>query len=264
MDAVLRVIEDGLVGGDLQVIEELVREDYIQHNARAEDGRAGFIAFIEQSQSAGPMAAEIHRILADDDQVALHVSYGIDDPTTATDERAVAFDVFRLEGGQLAEHWDSLVPAVTAAESVSGRSNTDGPTTISNREDTEANRELAREFVDRVFTQGQYDLLGDYIADPYAQHNPQAGDGIDGLTDFVAAATAMGIAIGYTRTPLIVADGNFVLAGSEGYLGPVDARPFQVFYDLWRVEGGKLVEHWDIIPQMPPSLADIPHDNGFF
>jgi predicted SnoaL-like aldol condensation-catalyzing enzyme len=33
------------------------------------------------------------------------------------------------------------------------------------------------------------------------------------------------------------------------------------YYDLFRVAGGKIVEHWDIIAPIPPSL---PHDNGLF
>lgn len=67
----------------------------------------------------------------------------------------------------------------------------------------------------------------------------------------------------YTRTPLVVAQGDMVLVGSEGVFGPADDPPFAVFYDLFRVEDGRIVEHWDVIPPSPDPDA-LPHSNGFF
>jgi len=55
----------------------------------------------------------------------------------------------------------------------------------------------------------------------------------------------------------MVAEGNFVLAVSEGRFAGVHSA----FYDLFRVEAGKIVEHWDVISQIPPEMA---HSNGKF
>jgi predicted SnoaL-like aldol condensation-catalyzing enzyme len=257
VDVATRVIRDGLIGGDTDVVNQLVREDYIQHNVSAMDGRAGLLAFIGFLQTQPDNSVEIHRTLADDDYVALHSTYG----TGAN--RQVAFDVFRLVDGQLAEHWDALTPWVEASASLSGNSLVDGVDVVTERGETEANRMLVKEFVDVVFKQGLTDRLPEYIGDTYIQHNPGAENGLAGLQAFFASVTDQGLAVGFVDSPLVVADGNFVLVGSEGFFGPPDVKPLAVFYDLFRVEAGKLVEHWDIIPTLPP-LDQIPHQNGLF
>jgi len=54
----------------------------------------------------------------------------------------------------------------------------------------------------------------------------------------------------------VIGEGNFVLTMSEGTLGP-DAM---AFYDLFRLEDGLIVEHWDVIAPMPGP--DAPHNEG--
>jgi len=254
VDVATRVIEDGLVGGDEAVINELVRPDYIQHNATAQDGREGLLAFVEFIQSQGGTAVTIHRKLAHDDYVALHSTYG------TGEARQVAFDVFRLENGQLAEHWDALQNWVDPGGSVSGNTLVDGATTVTDRGRTAQNRELVTSMVRDVFVEGHYDQLPKYIGNTYIQHNPRVDNGLAGMQAFLTAVRAQGVQMAYTASPLVVADGNFVLVGSEGYL-PTKAN-YTVFYDLFRVDARKLVEHWDVIDAV--DLTTIPHDNGLF
>lgn len=52
----------------------------------------------------------------------------------------------------------------------------------------------------------------------------------------------------YTTTHQVLAEGNYVLAVSEGTYGGVPTA----YYDLWRVENGKIAEHWDVME----SIAD--------
>ena len=47
----------------------------------------------------------------------------------------------------------------------------------------------------------------------------------------------------YTTTHQVLAEGNYVLAVSEGTYGGVPTA----YYDLWRVENGKIAEHWDVM-----------------
>ncbi|MEM9490352.1 MAG: nuclear transport factor 2 family protein [Myxococcota bacterium] len=251
------VLQQGLVGGDVSVVEEYVLEDYIQHSTLAADGRAGLLQAID---ALAGISVEIHRTLVEGDLVATHNTYTVPDGS-----QMVAFDVFRLEDGRLAEHWDALQTLVPASETVSGRSMVDGPTTIDNSADTAANKQLVSGFVEDILTNGNFDVVTDYVStETYNQHNPLVADGLDGLNEFVASLAADGIGFGYTRTPLIVAQGDFVLTGSEGFFGPSDAAPFAVFYDLFRVENGKIVEHWDVIPNPAPDPDNLPHDNGLF
>jgi predicted SnoaL-like aldol condensation-catalyzing enzyme len=252
------VIREGLIGGNTDIINRYVREDYIQHNIQAMDGRAGLLAFISSLQTQPDNQVEIHRTLADDDYVALHSTYG------SGAARQVAFDIFRLVDGQLAEHWDALTPWVDSRASLNGNTLVDGMREVTDRDKTEENRDLVREFVDVVFKQGRIDRLPEYIGDSYVQHDPNAEDGLAGLRAFFASTEQSGLALGIEDSQLVVADGNFVFVGSEGFYGPRDERPYAVFYDLYRVEEHKLVEHWDIIPSLPEDLASIPHENGLF
>lgn len=240
---------------DTEAIEILVREDYIQHSALATDGRAGLL---EALPTLASLDIEVHRQLEDDDKVATHSTYTFPDGS-----QQVAFDVFRVQDGQLAEHWDAFQDLVPASETVSGNGMTDGATALGDG-DTETNRRLVVEFVDRVLTQGQFDALTEYVSsEGYTQHNPLVGNGVEGIGAFVQQLADQGLTFYYTDSPLVVAQADFVLVGSEGVFGPSEQPPYAIFYDLFRVEDGLIVEHWDVIPPSP-NPATLPHDNGYF
>jgi predicted SnoaL-like aldol condensation-catalyzing enzyme len=254
IDVATRVIEQGLVGGDVSVIEQLVRPDYIQHNATARDGREGLLELVATLAAQGGTSVKIHRKLAEGDFVAFHSTYG------EGDARFVAFDVFRLERRQIAEHWDALQRWVEPEESVSGNTLVDGTETVRDRHLTLANRELVTQMMREVFVEGRVERLADYVGSSYIQHNPLLDNGLASAQAFFAAVEAQGVALAYTASPLVVADGNFVLVGSEGYLG--SESDYTVFYDLFRVNGGKVAEHWDVIQGV--DLSMVPHSNGLF
>lgn len=251
IDIATRVIEQGLVGGDVSVIEQLVRSDFIQHSAQVRDGREGLLELVA---TQGGAAVRIHRKLANGNFVAFHSTYG------EGAARIVAFDVFRVQRGQLAEHWDALQRWVEPEATVSGNTLVDGTETVRDRHLTDANRELVTQMVREVFVEGRLERLADYIGSSYIQHNPRADNGLASAQAFFAAVQAQGVELAYTASPLVVADGNFVLVGSEGYLGRVS--DYTLFYDLFRVNGGKVVEHWDVIQGVDRSI--VPHDNGLF
>ena len=52
-----------------------------------------------------------------------------------------------------------------------------------------------------------------------------------------------GIQMIYTTVHQVLAQGNYVLAVSEGYFGGAPTS----YYDLWRIENGKIAEHWDVM-----------------
>lgn len=79
--------------------------------------------------------------------------------------------------------------------------------------------------------------------DTYIQHNTGIADGVSGLGEALAALAKQGIAMVYTTTHRVLAQGSFVLAVSEGTFGGAHTS----YYDLWRVENGKIAEHWDVM-----------------
>lgn len=248
-DLVLKAGTELFIERDPGAIDRWWAEDYRQHSAMAGDGREVLRGLV--GQLPPDFRFEPVRILADGDLVAVHAVYYGFGPAPM-----VAFDIFRIADGKLAEHWDALQPMVE--ETASGRSQTEGPTDVAAPEQTEASRAVVLGFVEVVLKGGQAERIGEFIsAEQYLQHNPSVQDGLDGLTAALKAWAEQGITVEYGTVHRSVAEGEFVLTQSEGSLG---GKP-TAFYDLFRVDGGKIVEHWDVVAEVPESL---PHGNGVF
>jgi predicted SnoaL-like aldol condensation-catalyzing enzyme len=248
-DVVLTAGKQLFTDRDPSAIDRWWAPDYRQHSALAPDGPEALRGLV--SQLPTDFRYENVRVLADGDFVALHGTYYGFGP-----DPMVAFDVFRVKNGKLAEHWDLLQPQV--ADTASGRSQIDGPTEVTEPDRTEANRALVLEFVRTVFQEGRAERITDFIStEQYDQHNPQVGDGLDGLATAVKAWAEQGVTMEYRTVHRSVAEGEFVLTQSEGSLG---GKP-TAFYDLFRVRDGKIVEHWDVVSEIP---AVLPHNNGMF
>jgi predicted SnoaL-like aldol condensation-catalyzing enzyme len=67
------------------------------------------------------------------------------------------------------------------------------------------------------------------------------------------------ISVTYDKVHKVLAEGNFVLAMSECYFKGVS----KAFYDLWRIERGKINEHWDTIETIPPK-EELKNNGGEF
>ncbi|WP_298854625.1 nuclear transport factor 2 family protein [uncultured Ruegeria sp.] len=238
---------------DPDAAQQLLAENYIQHNPAVPTGAAAILGFIPALQESG-LKTETHRVIAEGDLVVLHSTYHNAQAFGA--ETIVGFDVFRVEDGKVAEHWDNL--QVPGEPNPSGHTMTDGATEVSDPDKTADNKALVTDFVETVLKGGDASNITDFIsAETYIQHNPAIADGLDGLGSALAAMAENGITMVYTDTPIVVAEGNFVFTASEGTLGGAPTA----FFDLFRVEDGKIVEHWDTISEIPSEMA---HDNGKF
>ena len=252
-DIVLQAVTAMFVHFDPEAAKPLLAEDYIQHNPLIPSGRAAVLETIPLIEEAG-MQAEFHRVLAEDDLVVIHATYR--NVPLVDAEAMVAFDVFRVEDGLVVEHWDNFQPEPEVT--VSGRTMTDGATQITDLDRTAENKELVLGFVRDVLGGAAPEKVTDYM-DPaiYAQHNPMIGDGLDGLMKAIADFAAAGQVITKFEPQFAVAEGNFVFVASDAIMG---GDPW-AFFDLWRVEDGKIVEHWDVVAPIPAEMA---HDNGKF
>lgn len=223
---------------------------YIQHNLAVADGLQGFGALLQQLP---PNSAKVKTVRAfqDGDYVFAHTDYIFFGPK-------IGFDIFRFEDGRIVEHWDNLQE--TARANPSGHSMIDGPTEAGNLDKTEANKLLVRSFVEDILVNGRMEKLTGYFDGArYTQHNPQIGDGLSGLGKALEAMALQGITMKYDRIHKVLGEGNFVLAVSEGNF----AGQLSSFYDLFRVEHGKIVEHWDTV-EMIPARSEWKNNNGKF
>jgi predicted SnoaL-like aldol condensation-catalyzing enzyme len=224
---------------------------YIQHNLAVADGLARFGAVVA-ALPPGSAKVDTVRVFQDGDFVFAHTSYNFFGPK-------IGFDIFRFEGGKIVEHWDNLQETPTSANP-SGHTMIDGPTEATDLDKTDANKALVRSFVDDILVNGRMDkLAGYYDGDSYTQHNPQIGDGLSGLGAALKAMAANGITMKYSTIHKVLGQGNFVLTVSEGTFG---GEP-KSFYDLFRVENGKIAEHWDTIEAIPPK-SEWKNQNGKF
>lgn len=251
------IVKEGLaavfVEHDATAIETLFKEDYIQHNPAVPTGRAPIIGFLPALRESG-IGIETHRLIAEGDLVVAHSTYTNADLFGS--KEMVAFDVFRIADGKIAEHWDNLAPM--AAPNTSGHSQVDGPNEVVDLDKTAANRELVSDFIDTILVNGEMSRLAAFFdGDAYIQHNSQIGDGLSGLGSALGALAAQGISMKYDHVHQLIAQGNFVFATSEGSFG---GKP-TAFFDLFRVEDEKIAEHWDVITEIPAEMA---HENGKF
>lgn len=224
--------------GDTEAAKNLLAEGYIQHNLAYGTGRDAFIGSVAYLASA-PVKTTVQNIRAfeDGDKVFLQTVYNF-----AGAGEQVAFDIFRFDAeGRIAEHWDNL--AAKAEPNPSGHTQIDG--TLEKRlVDCETTRQIVSDFVGDVLRGENPDKMTSYFdGDTYIQHNTGIADGLSGLGAALAALAEQGIQMIYNKTYMVLADGNYGLAVSEGTFGGAPTS----YYDLFRVENGKITEHWDVM-----------------
>ena len=241
--------------GDAELAASLLDENYIQHNLAYGTGRDAFIASVEELAAAEtPTTVQNIRAFEDGEYVFLHTIYNF-----AGAGEQVAFDIFRFdEDGEIVEHWDNL--AALAGENPSGHTQIDGTAEIADLDKTGENRELVENFLYDVMQGNNPDKTADYFdGDAYIQHNTAIADGVSGLSEALAALAGQGVEMIYDEVHMVLAQGNFVLAVSEGTYGGVPTS----YYDLWRVEGGKIAEHWDVMETIADE-STWQNENGKF
>ncbi len=237
--------------GSQEPISYINPNKYIQHNLAVGDGLEGFGAVMANAPEGG-FSANVVRAFEDGDYVFTHTEYDFFGPKAG-------FDVFRFEDGLIVEHWDNLIEV--QKPNPSGRTQFDGATEITDLDKTEANKQTAREFIEKVLLNHEMDKVATYInPTKYIQHNPAVADGLEGFGEAMKYFAENGLVMEYTKLHKVMGEGNFVLTMSEGKFGQGD---HSAFYDLFRFENGQIVEHWDVISTIPPQ-SEWKNENGKF
>ncbi|MEQ8476275.1 hypothetical protein [Fulvivirga sp.] len=236
-------------------MRKFANADYIRHNPFLPTGLEPFIQLLPVLKEHGTYAENV-RMFVDVDYVFMHNIWKNAEPFGANE--MVAFDIIRIdENGKVAEHWDAITTLVK--ETASGRTQTDGATTVEDLDKTDANKALAVALIEDVLMGKNPGKITEYVsAEQYDQHNPRIKDGLSGIVEAVEYLTSQNNMFKYSKIQKVLGEGNFVLTVSEGEW----SGKSQAFYDLFRMKDGKIVEHWDVIKEI--RTEGLAHNNGMF
>ncbi|MBT2135566.1 nuclear transport factor 2 family protein [Croceibacterium sp. LX-88] len=120
-----------------------------------------------------------------------------------------------------------------------------------------ANKRLVYDMYRIVLQAGLADRAHEFIAEDYIQHNPNAAQGLKGLVDYVRASRPERPIKDTLDLPLVhlMAEGNYV---TTTFVRPEKDAKGETYYsswfDLYRIENGKIVEHWDPMLKSDPKI----------
>lgn len=239
----------GIESGDPASVAVISPEQYIQHNPQTHEGRGGLAALFKRL-SRTSSKINIVRLFSDGDYVFGQTEYDFN-------SRKVGFEVFRFEGDLTVEHWDNI--QIRKEPNASGHSMVDGAREVTDLNATESNRNIISTFMssilisDRPMMDEGFDRY--FELDDYVEHSPYFNDDLFGLK----LALKQKSELNYQKLHRVLAEGNFVLSVCEGYHSGVHTS----FYDLFRLNNGKIIEHWSTTEAVPPE-NEWKNDNGKF
>ena len=120
-------------------------------------------------------------------------------------------------------------------------------------------KETVSAFYDAAYNELDFEKASQYMGPYFIQHDPIVPDGLDGfrrrLDWFKANAPELRVTV-----KRIFADGDFVITHVHGVREP--GHPGSAIVEIFRLEDGKIVEHWDVIQELKPGEAV--HENEMF
>ena len=117
----------------------------------------------------------------------------------------------------------------------------------------EDNKKVVMEFYDLALNQKNFEAASKLLGPRYVQHNPRAADGPEGLKAFLAYLRDK-FPDAHSDIKRIFADGDYVIVHQHRIPAP-GSRGLAIV-DIYKLEDGKIVEHWDVIQEIPEQSAN--------
>ena len=221
-----------------ELIPEFIPEDYKQHNPTVAQGRAGITNMINYLKTLPPppegAPSPIIRAIQEGDFVVTHLDIQF------MGKRMVVIDLFKLKGGMLAEHWDVIqeIPDQTGQAVTASNGTAEIDTTVP----AENSRQVVNAFYQAILDKKM--PVGLLKVD-YTEHDPAVTSTGKALDEYLLTD--------HNREMKIhrcIAEGDFVVVQSQFKRG---GKGF-VFYEIFRVEAGKLAEHWSVEQAVPEGV----------
>lgn len=225
--------------GDPAPLEYVSDEKYIQHNPWFKDGKEALAKIFNGTPIAN---VKTIRTFSERDVVIMHNEFG----------EETVFDIFRFENGLIVEHWDNFEYTKIDGD---GTSQTDGHTMV--EKTSTYYKPFFEAMSQQLFITGDWTNAAKYFNfENFIEHRNGAGaDG--GYFSRFNGKTNLKF---YNAVKFIYSYANFGLIMSEGpdYTG-ADTEGLYAYYDLFRVENGRMVEHWDVVQKIP---VESQNNNG--
>jgi predicted SnoaL-like aldol condensation-catalyzing enzyme len=132
------------------------------------------------------------------------------------------------------------------------------PALAADAKQMEENKKIVAAFYDAALNKKDFDAASKYLGARYTQHNPGAADGPDGLKGFIAFLKDK-FPNNRSEIKRIFADGDYVIVHVHAVREP--GTRGNAIVDIFKLENGKVVEHWDVVQPIPEKAAN---SNGMF
>ncbi|ACO22782.1 TPA: nuclear transport factor 2 family protein [Streptococcus pneumoniae] len=242
----IHAIQDGRVS---EAQAQSVGDTYIQHSTGVPDGKEGFAAFFADFFERHPeRQIKIVRTIEDGNLVFVHVHQYLN----GGEAQWVTTDTFRAdENGRIVEHWDVIdyyrTPENDQLDQIFGDFE------IKDLDKKAENKKLVRRFLTEIFQNGELEQWNDYVADDLIQHNHEIGQGSAAYKNYVAEYS-----VTFDFVFQLLGQGNYVVSYGQTQIDGVAYAQ----YDIFRLENGKIVEHWDN-KEVMPKVEDLTNRGKF-
>jgi predicted SnoaL-like aldol condensation-catalyzing enzyme len=124
--------------------------------------------------------------------------------------------------------------------------------------DPEANKKVVVDFYEKALNQKDFEAAAKYFGPRYIQHNPLVPNGPDGLKGLITLLKTK-FPNAHSEIKRVIAEGDYVMLHVHSVREP--GQRGRAIVDIFRLENGKIVEHWDVIQDVPEKANN---DNTMF
>jgi predicted SnoaL-like aldol condensation-catalyzing enzyme len=117
----------------------------------------------------------------------------------------------------------------------------------------DANKKVVVEFYDAAINQKNFEAASKFLGPRYTQHNPRAADGPEGLKAFLGFLREK-FPDYHSEIKRVFADGDYVILHVHNV--PTAGSRGNAIIDIFKLENGKIVEHWDVRQEIPEQAAN--------
>jgi predicted SnoaL-like aldol condensation-catalyzing enzyme len=132
------------------------------------------------------------------------------------------------------------------------------PALAADAQQMEENKKTVRALYEAALNKKDFEEASKYLGSKYIQHNPTAADGPEGLKGFINFLKDK-FPNNKSEIKRIFAEGDYVIVHVHAVREP--GTRGNAIIDIFRLENGKVVEHWDVVQPIPEKPAN---NNGMF